>query len=134
VCKEQLLSRELGRGAEQTIPAIRAAETLTEEGGELQFETPWPGRAFSLVATMYRQGVFEWDEFQSQLIKEVQDDTYERADESLETVYYRQWMAAFQKLLVEKGVFTPEEIERRTAEFRSGERDASEFVAESVDQ
>lgn len=120
--------------AEETIATIKAAEDLPEEAGELRFETPWQGRAFSLVVTMYRQGVFEWNEFQSRLIDEVQDGTYDQEDETLETVYYKQWMTAFQKLLVEKGVFIPEEIERRTAEFQSGERDASEFVAESIDR
>ena len=111
---------------EQAIGEIQSAEQLPEQAGELQFETPWQARAFSLVLTMYRQGEFEWNEFQSRLIEEVQDREHD--GETPESVYYRQWMAALQTLLVEHGVCDPEEIERRAAEFRSGDRDASEFV------
>lgn len=111
---------------EDTVADIQDATDLPEQAGELQFETPWQARAFSLVVTMYRQGMFEWNEFQSRLIEEVQDHDHD--DETLESVYYRQWMAAFQKLLVDKGICAPEEIEQRASEFRSGERDASEFV------
>lgn len=111
---------------EDSITDIKNATDLPEQAGKLQFETPWQARAFSLVVTMYRQGVFEWNEFQSHLIKEVQDHDHD--DETLESVYYRQWMVAFQKLLVEKGICEPEEIEQRDSEFKAGERDASEFV------
>lgn len=110
----------------ETIADIKQSEDLPEQAGELQFETPWQARAFSLVITMYRQGMLEWSEFQSRLIEEVQDRDHD--DETLESVYYRQWMDAFQKLLVDKGICEPGEIEQRAAEFRSGARDASEFV------
>lgn len=109
-----------------TIAEIQNTEDLPEQAGELEFEAPWQARSFSLVVTMYRQGMFEWNEFQSRLIKEVQ--TGDHDGETLESVYYRQWMAAFQKLLNDKGICDPDEIEQRVAEFRSGERDASEFV------
>jgi nitrile hydratase accessory protein len=112
---------------DETIEEIKTGEDLPEQAGELQFETPWQARVFSLVVTLYRDGVFEWNEFQSRLIEEVQDHDYDE-EGTLESVYYHQWMTAFQKLLVEKGLCAPGEIERRATEFKSGDRDASEFV------
>lgn len=112
---------------DETIEAIKTDADLPKQAGELQFETPWQARVFSLVVTLYRDGVFEWNEFQSRLIEEVQDEDYNE-DGTLESVYYQQWMTAFQKLLVEKGLCEPGEIEQRSTEFKSGERDASEFV------
>ena len=112
----------------RTITEIAEAENLPKEADELVFDAPWQARAFGLVVTLYRQGVFEWSEFQSYLIKEVQADDVKGAGEDLESVYYRQWITAFERLLADKELFQPEEIEHRAAEFAAGERDASEFV------
>lgn len=116
--------------AKPTIAEIKNTEDLPEQAEELDFEAPWQARVFSLVVTMYRQGLFEWNEFQTRLIEEVQDENHD--DETLESVYYRQWMTAFQRLLADKGICDPNEIEERAAEFRSGDRDASEFVVGST--
>lgn len=111
---------------DNTIAEIKNTADLPEQAGKLEFETPWQARAFSLVVSLHQQGVFEWNEFQAQLIEEVQD--YEYEDETMESVYYRQWMTAFQKVLVDKDICEPEEIKNRALEFHSGKRDASEFV------
>ncbi len=37
--------------------------------------------------------------------------------------YYEHWLAAFEKPLLDKGIMTREEFERRKAEFTSGERE-----------
>jgi len=112
---------------DQTIAEIRQREELPEQAEELTFEAPWQARAFSIVLAMYEQGLFEWSEFQSRLIEEVQDETPSK-QMPLESVYYEQWIRAFERLLVEKGICDPDEISHRSAEFASGERDASEFV------
>jgi hypothetical protein len=36
---------------------------------------------------------------------------------------HEHWLAAFEKLLLDKGIITREEFERRIAEFASGERE-----------
>jgi hypothetical protein len=37
--------------------------------------------------------------------------------------YYERWLAALERLAVERGLITAAEYERRVAEYRSGERD-----------
>lgn len=114
--------------ANQTIDEIKDSVDLPQEGNELVFEAPWQARAFSLVVTLHRQGLFEWNEFQNRLIEQVQAGTFEDEEEDSESVYYRHWIAAFEQLLADKGIFDDETIEERALEFAQGERDASEFV------
>jgi hypothetical protein len=37
-------------------------------------------------------------------------------------VYYRHWIRALEKLLLEKGMLTGEQLETRTGEFGTGQR------------
>ena len=112
---------------ETTIAELRENEDLPTRGGELSFDAPWQARAFAIVVTLYRQGRFEWNEFQSRLIEEIgSTDTADEGD--AEEAYYRHWIAAAEKLLDDEGVIQADELEHRRGEFESGERDASEFV------
>ncbi|MCH8826941.1 MAG: nitrile hydratase subunit beta, partial [Chloroflexi bacterium] len=36
--------------------------------------------------------------------------------------YYERWLASLERLVLDKGMLTPEELERRTAEYASGRR------------
>jgi nitrile hydratase accessory protein len=120
----------------RTVADMQESEELPEGADDLVFDAPWQARAFALVITLYHQGVFEWSEFQRYLIEEVQADDEDGDpptadgddDEGTESIYYQQWIAAFERLLADKGLFQSAVIERRTAEFEAGERDASEFV------
>jgi nitrile hydratase accessory protein len=113
----------------RTIAEVKRSANPPQEGDELVFEAPWQARAFSLVVTLHRKGLFEWNEFQSRLIEQVQAGGFENeADAGPETVYYRQWLAAFEQLLADKQLFDDDTIERRALEFARGDRDASEFV------
>ena len=37
--------------------------------------------------------------------------------------YYERWLASFERLLADKGLVTPEELQDRTESFEFGERD-----------
>jgi nitrile hydratase accessory protein len=113
---------------DSTISEIREREELPEHADELNFEAPWQARAFSLVLSLYQKGLFEWSEFQSRLIEEVQENNSNSEDKPLESVYYEQWVSALENLLVEKNICEPNEIVERSHEFSTGKRDASEFV------
>lgn len=113
---------------DRTIAEIRDAANPPQEGDELVFEAPWQARAFSLVVTLHRQGLFDWNEFQARLIEHVQAGAFEDEETDPEAVYYRQWIAAFEQLLSESEIFDTETIEDRALAFARGERDASEFV------
>lgn len=112
---------------DKTISEIKDKADLLEQADKLKFDAPWQARAFSVVLTMYERDLFQWNEFQARLIEEVQSDG--SAAEDLESVYYEQWITAFEKLLLDKGICEPDELQHRVAEFASGQRDASEFVS-----
>jgi nitrile hydratase accessory protein len=94
------------------------------------FEEPWQARAFGIAVALYDDGEgFEWSAFQRRLIEEVRADDPGSSDaEALESVYYEQWLAALERLLVEDGVVDPGELAGRAGEFAAGERTAEEFV------
>ncbi|WP_330633239.1 nitrile hydratase accessory protein [Halocatena halophila] len=112
---------------DEIIADLREREEFPERGGDLSFDAPWQARAFATVVTLYRQGFFEWNEFQARLIEAIESaDTAD--DEDIEDVYYRHWLEAAEQLLYDKGVLRGDVLDRRIGEFESGERDASEFV------
>ena len=113
----------------------RAVETAAETGGPVEgdaptFEAPWQARAFATVVGLHREGLFEWNEFQSRLIETVQaaEDGDVSFEDASETDYYEHWLTAAESLLRDTGAVADSELAERTAEFERGERDASEFV------
>lgn len=91
------------------------------------FEAPWQARAFAVaVALTDTDRQHSWDAFQHRLVEEIEADDRHRADP--ETAYYRQWLRALERFVLEEGVLAPEVIEERVAAFGAGDRDAHEFV------
>jgi len=92
------------------------------------FDAPWQARAFALaVALTDERGAdgIRWREFQSRLVEEV---GAEPGADDPEAAYYREWLAALERLLVERGALDPGELAERVAAFEAGDRDAHEFV------
>lgn len=80
---------EMGRGA------------LPRKSGELVFHDDWERRAFALAVRLAEQGVFEWQEFQRELIASVGEA--ERDDPRRPTRgYYESWLVALERLLRRK--------------------------------
>lgn len=102
----------------------------SEDGDGPVFDAPWQARAFGIVVALHDDGDgFDWMEFQERLVDEVATADPDTAPEdALEEAYYEQWLAAFECLLVEEGLLSPEEIAARAAEFAREERTAEEFV------
>ncbi len=116
---------------ERREPPVDPAELARREDEDgPTFEEPWQARAFGIAVALHDDGAgFEWPAFQERLIEEVQREDPGVADaEALEGVYYEQWLAALERLLVEDGVIESGELEGRAAEFAAGERTAEEFV------
>ena len=63
-------------------------------------------------------GEYEWSEFQSLLAAEIANT--ESSDKS---TYYGRWLVSLEKLLLDKGMLEAKELEARTTEYASGERD-----------
>ncbi len=92
---------------------------LPRKNGELVFEAPWEGRAFGMAVILNEASEYEWNEFQSMLASEIAD-----AEQSNDpSTYYEHWLASLEKLLLDKGMLEAKELEVRTSEYASGERD-----------
>ena len=89
-------------GAEVTDMSGPAA--LPRRNGELVFEAPWQGRVFGMaLAVVERLGV-QWTEFQRRLIAEIAAHP--------DAPYYDSWLAALERLVLEHGLATSEELVR----------------------
>lgn len=117
---------------EATIADVRAA---TEPPGEddVVFEAPWQARAFAITVALRREDDVPWAAFQERLVEELEteaDRDVEAATDpkDVESSYYRAWLSAFERLLLEEDVLDGDELAERVEAFAAGERDASEFV------
>ena len=90
------------------------------------FEAPWQARAFALAIALTDEDDLPWLEFQTRLVEEVDASPPDEGDDP-ESVYYRQWLAALERLLVERDLLDSGELRERVADFESGDRDAREF-------
>jgi nitrile hydratase accessory protein len=92
------------------------------------FDAPWQARVFALAVALTDEhdvAALTWREFQSRLVAEVDAD---REAGDPEVAYYRQWLAALEQALVERGVLDPGELAARVDAFEADDRDAHEFV------
>ena len=99
------------------IANMEGPAALPRKNGELVFDEPWETRALGMAIAL-NDRIFSWDEFRAQLQEELAEGTT-----SASPGYYAHWLASLEHLLIEKGAITPAELEARTAEYRSGERD-----------
>ena len=109
----------MSRRVDPRVAAMPGEVALPRQNGELVFEAPWQGRAFGLGVALCDRGTWSWSEFQGGLIETIGSGTGRETDRS----YYEHWLAALERLLVDKGLATREEIEQRMHEFLTGTRD-----------
>jgi nitrile hydratase accessory protein len=104
---------------DRQIADMDGASALPRKNGELVFEDAWEGRVFGLATAMHEGRRFEWNEFRDRLIEEIA-----HADrDGDESSYYERWLDAFERLLIEKGLLSRDELAARLADFESGCRD-----------
>ena len=96
---------------EGAIGSLGEQAALPRKNCELVFAAPWEGHAFGLVVALHERQLYAWDEFRDRLIAEIAHAEVQGESSS----YYERWLAAFERLLVEKGLVAPEELETRAA-------------------
>ena len=93
-------------GQRQTRPDIAempGGASLPRKSGELVFHDDWERQAFAIAVNLAERGIYEWSEFQQQLIAAIADA--EREDPLHPSRgYYESWLVALEKLLAEKSV------------------------------
>jgi len=130
------LALDRPESVERTVDAVRESTDLPQDNGDVVFEAPWQARAFAMVVRLRHDDRFQWAAFQERLVDAVRSagGTEQSADgtdatrSGTETAYYEQWLAAFERLVVEKGLLDADHLAARAGAFAAGERDAAEFV------
>jgi len=78
------------------------------------FREPWEAQVFAMAVKLHEAGLFTWTEWARTLAEEIKA-AQARGDPDLGNTYYRHWLAALERLVAEKGVAAPREIEARAA-------------------
>lgn len=89
------------RRARPDIAEMSGRPSLPRKSGELVFGNDWERRAFAIAVCLAEQGMFDWSEFQQQLIESVGEA--ERGDpQNPERGYYESWLMSLERLLARK--------------------------------
>jgi nitrile hydratase accessory protein len=104
---------------DRQIADMEGPAALPRRNGELVFEDVWEGRVFGMAIAMHERRLFEWNEFRDRLIEEIASADNQGHDSG----YYEHWLDAFERLLVDEGHVSRDELAARLAEFESGRRD-----------
>ncbi len=94
------------------IANMQGAEALPRRNGELVFEAPWEGRAFGIAVALGNRGLCRWRDFHQRFVAEIAEA--EGSDEP--STYYQRWLAALERLVIDKGLATLDELDRKMAE------------------
>jgi nitrile hydratase accessory protein len=97
--------------AEQLSADLTGPAALPRKNGELVFAEPWESRSFGMAVALCEQGLFSWDEFRKCLTAEIAGHGQE-CDRNEAYMYYERWLAALERVLLDKGLCVESEIER----------------------
>lgn len=104
---------------DRAVALMQGETALPRKNGELVFEEPWHGRAFGMAVALHETGVYEWEEFRQELIRQIK--TAESRGGKF--VYYEAWLAALEAVLAGKGALQAADLDEVTYQFEYGERD-----------
>ena len=114
---------------DQRIEDLGDALAVPRKNGELVFAAPWEGRVFGMAVALSDGQVYAWDAFRDRLVAEIAA-AEEHEDAS---GYYERWLASFERLLLETGIVSAEELDTRTAEYAAGVYDKHEHYETTSD-
>ncbi len=97
---------------DRNISNMEGDAALPRKSGELVFHDGWERRAFALAVALCEQGQYQWDDFRDCLIAEIGAADAARADNPDAPLpgYYEHWLASLEKVLLEKGLCTQDQL------------------------
>jgi len=104
--------------ARREIGDMSGTSALPRKSGELEFQHPWEGEAFSIAVSLCENGQFRWPEFQKLLIQEIGRADGAATNRVLN--YYENWLVALVRLVVLKGACTEELFKTRVRQIQRG--------------
>jgi nitrile hydratase accessory protein len=95
-----------------TAQRVATLPRLPRDAGGPVFAEPWQGQAFALAVKLCEQGHFTWKEWAAALADELKAaDNRGEPDDG--TRYYEHWLAALERLVIDKGLTDPEAMRKR---------------------
>ena len=93
------------RLATAAIADSQGPAALPRKSGEMVFNDAWERRVFALAVGLAEQGMFEWSEFQQQLIVAVADA---EGDDPLHPTrgYYESWLVALESVIEDRSLLS----------------------------
>jgi nitrile hydratase accessory protein len=91
---------------------VAALPRLPRDAGGPVFAEPWQAQAFALAVKLSEQGHFTWKEWAAALADELRA-AENRGKRDDGTRYYHHWLAALERLVVEKGLTDREAMRER---------------------
>jgi nitrile hydratase accessory protein len=110
---------------DSSITEMQGVTALPRQNGEPVFEEIWQSRAFGIAVALYNQGKYPWENFRDGLAEQIKPEDckfLESSGTTPEFHYYDHWVATLEKLLLERGLLSQQEIEQRKTEFKTGQR------------
>src|SRR4030095_15710799 len=103
------------------LGGMHGSGPVDREANEPVFHAPWEAAVYAIMRASMSSGLYNLDEFRHGV---------ERMDPAhyLRSGYYEHWLDGIARVLVEKGVVSAEELERRT-EFFAARPDAHPTAA-----
>ena len=98
------LPKALRAAADPVAPIPRG------EDGAPVFAEPWEAQAFAMTLALHARGVFTWSEWAAALAAEIKR-AQGAGDPDDGSTYYRHWLAALERLVADKGVATPADLD-----------------------
>jgi nitrile hydratase accessory protein len=93
---------------DQALPGI-----LGDETGHT-FDAPWQAQVVALVVQLSKTGHFSWNEWVRVFSQEIARSP-SCTGESVNDTYYRQWLDALERIVVEKGLLAPGDAQERAS-------------------
>lgn len=96
----------------------RVADVLPRRSGEPLFRAEWERRAFGAAIVLVEKGLVPFDDLRWRVTAAI--TTWERANLGHEESFnfFERWLLALERLLIDRGVVSREELNARAAERR----------------
>jgi nitrile hydratase accessory protein len=85
------------------------------------FAEPWQAQAFALAVALRQRGLFTWQEWAERLAAEIRR-AQAAGDPDRGDTYYHHWLAALERLIVERGLFGADDLAERHAAWERAAR------------
>jgi nitrile hydratase accessory protein len=107
--------------ASDSTPDLSQLGRLPRDEGGPVFAEPWQAQAFAMAIRLSAQGHFTWKEWAAALAEELKAAA-DRGEPDDGSRYYEHWLAALERLAIEKRLTDPRELSKRKEDWADAYR------------